>query len=869
MERKTILKKIIEVLQTSTQNKISVPNSMLFILGDKMDEDYLPTNSLSKATVQKDSEAFLSEASLYSYADGERLPSQTVLACLADSNDWSFERLEIFYDNKKLDKSERQSLTEEIKKLYQQYLGASPASASFSQMIKELIYLYFFNVPNGPLFIKYNQIVCENYIPWPQKIRTLKALLKRENIIFINALPGSGKKQFTKYFIANGDFNPYKVTWLNAAMADASLKDLFTRALVFLTIRDLGLEDKLSLLKKMDATALVVISVPYIHPEDLDFIDKLLVPSNIKFIILTRSKLEGSNRAVLSLDKCPVSILKKIFTSIFSDKFFTEKEFLRFCSKIDFNPLAVSLVAKTLSSFIKSKTGKDIYRFKTALLDHKTWIWKEKRLPKIHSAYKTPTSKPGVSLTSIFHRMLNDLPIPLRSKDMAELALWCRYQIPLNFLLQICPQNTIDSAIEYSLLQYYDPEKHLVFMPAFLAETLLNKETLLFSDYDSKLREIMRYFSLGQEQPMDFSSIYNALNNVLYYFQYDCIKLKTRPSKTAYALFVSWNIFLLDIITYYSSTGNNKFAQDLLENLYISINHMNQKKEKLTHGQKAIQKAAELNLLCANGSDSDSIQEDLDKLIGQLQSITFAKDSSPLDMMILSGQISTICYNTLERQIFSLYTHAKNLIDIGTPLSPYDTYVINFLEHVKTFSYNEFSTNCYYTTMHYHYILALYNYDHPSKYIAQGNTYYQYTMEDMTLSWDIKFRASLHRFFHILMQSYAKYMYHSVLPTLNDYENFAQDYTHLYQDYEGRIHSNINNQLFFTITNLYLPILLIPIPYTTCTLELLSVLDHALDIIGIFIAKQSFAQETEKQEALNLLKQSQEALRLLRLNTPC
>ena len=288
MDNNTILKKIIEVLKNSTQYNISIENSMIFLLGNKYESQ---------------EEITLSPSQLYNIAVGKEMPSQTILALLANSDDWTTERLWPFYyrDSDDLTVDQAQKFTEEITVLYNQYFPTQPPNNDFSKMIESLIRLYFFNSTEEILFKKYTQKVCPHYIPWLQKTRSLKSLIQCENIIYINGLPGTGKKQFVSYFISQEQYNPYNVAWINISSAGLGIKEALAKTDIFLTTQKLSLEDKLSLLKEKGDHALLLINVPYIKSEDFSFIDQYLIPIRTKCIIITRSNCIGKNRTVLNI----------------------------------------------------------------------------------------------------------------------------------------------------------------------------------------------------------------------------------------------------------------------------------------------------------------------------------------------------------------------------------------------------------------------------------------------------------------------------------------------------------------------------------------------------------------------------------------
>lgn len=859
MDNNMILKKIIDVLKNSTQYNISIENSMIFLLGNKYESQ---------------EEIALSPSQLYNIAIGKEMPSQTILALLANSDDWTTERLWPFYcrvsDDLTVDQA--QKFTEEITVLYNQYFPTQPPNNDFSKMIESLIRLYFFNSTEEILFKKYTQAVCPHYIPWLQKTRSLKSLIQCENIIYINGLPGTGKKQLVSYFISQEQYNPYNVAWINITSADLGIKEALAKTDLFLTTQKLSLEDKLSLLKEKGDHALLLINVPYIKSEDFSFIDQYLIPTRIKCIIITRSNCIGKNRTVLNLDRWPVSILKKIFQSLFSYKFFTEKEFNLFCSKICFNPLAVSLVAKMLQNAIKNKTKEESEQLKKMLIDYKTWIWKETNLPKIHSPYKSSGTKTGVYITAILKRMLNDLPDSVLSNGMSEIALWCRYPILLKYLQKICKKGAIESALNYNLLQFYDSEKAFVSMPSLIAEIILDRKPLYFSDYEFALRNVLCRISVGETLPSDFSSIYQTILNVIYYFQPNTTMLKTRPSEPDYAAYNKWNTFLLDIISYFCALGNTVMANELINDLYLATDYKKAKNEIMNSIQELKKRALFLTLQCTKGVHPSTILQDINELQNKLGLFRCKKLNltkyTYLDFYILEQQMNNIFGIALEQIIVLEHEYTDNMIVSRQPLTPSNSYIITLLKNINIVEHYHINTNYdvnatyYYRMMITYYILALYNQPNVD-YITCADNYYRCVVNHQMISSELKFRASIHRMHYILVWNYVNYIYYGLPITYEKYRTFSFQYGQLYRHYNGRIHNNISMQAFYCVTAYYINLLVIPCPFKTCSYYTLYMIKQVIKDYDNFVLKQSTVSTDEQKEVLKLFQDTEFLLKTL------
>lgn len=565
MTDENILKKIVLILKQSENYSISVIDSINYLLGNKLEENDSRT---------------LSETMIQDIASSKRIPSQTILNYLAASDDWSLSRLSPFYGlDRDLTTSESERLVANISALYTEYFPRSPLN-NFSDQIKALIRLHFFGTADTAIFPKYTQTTIDYYIPWSEKNDKLRNSLKESNIVFVSGFPGMGKKQLVRHYLdyalSHRSYLPYNIAWLDVTSSDSSLKAAFSKSLTFLGNEVTDLNKKCDLLKQKVTPAIVIINCPFLQKEDFDFISQYLEPTKIKYIIITRTPIDNS-RVSVQLAKYDVLVLKRIFSKLLpKSKLFSDDDFKTLCSRVSYNPLAISLIAKMLKKSDSNKRRS----LKAALLDSKTWIWHEKNLPKTHSFYKS-SDKTGVYITTILQRMLSDFPERFMNSNLSELALWTRYSIPMTYLKTIVDFKTIHTAIEYGLLQFNDKERTIISMPTILAETILNKYPLTFLDYEEKFRKVI-YQSMAIKISAENSAlVYCAIYNSLFHFQYDTIKLKSRPSQNDQIRIDSWNSFLSDAILYYSSLGHQKFSDDLSKELYITSNHNNEISQKL------------------------------------------------------------------------------------------------------------------------------------------------------------------------------------------------------------------------------------------------------------------------------------------------
>ena len=870
----TILKKIITILKTSTPYKISTFDCMNYILGNKLEEADLRDDhsDLIPGYVAKTySQDSLSPTTLQAVAVGKRTPSNDILTYLVSSDDWSISRLKTFYNNGlKASDSDFKELIAQISALYNDLIPNFP-SDTFSKKVEMLLRLHFFGTTDTTLFPKIPKKVTPYYIPWDQKNTELHVKIKKSNIVFVTGFPGSGKKQLVYYYlntyaIPKNHYLFHNIGWLDVTLADSSLESAFAKSLYFLGKDISNSNDKLQLLSEKKSPALIIITCPYLKKEDFEFIKKNLLSTRTKYIIITRTRIPDAKISV-SLDKCPTHILKKIFKRQFHSRFFSKEEFNTLCSRASYNPLTISLIAKMLCHVEKKEDypQNHLLHLKKSLLDSKTWIWKERSRTKITSLYRSST-KTGVSIAVILQRMLSDLPEQSMTPALSELALWSRYPIPFDFLKSIVDPQTISFATEHDFFESNDSETSIISMPCLLAETILSKCPLSFSDYELTFRKIIYLSTAIKTATQNFALVYTSIYNALFYFQYDAIKLKTRIKNSEdFHVFYSWNNFLSDAITYYSALGNRKFSSALSDELYVQLNYNDpMKKKNPTPLQNIANDSVQLAMHCTFGGDNHSICKHIDSLSSEIEKLPSVYESKEsLTLYNIIRQVSETYIVSFDRIVAKIYS------SIGScdPWEHNFWKLINQLTQMVNSASPAFLSNAtiMYVKMIQNYILGILQPENAPFYIDEGDNYYKIIKECSYASCSLKLKTSLYGFLNILIYSYRECIYHHQLPSPDKYEYFSFKYDELYQEWKDRLCSSQNIQLLFSATCFYLKMLKkIPRKYKPYTSKTLFQIQDALSRLESLLTTQTTPHKNEYQEVSSLLEKAYSTLTLLK-----
>lgn len=800
MNTSNILQELEKSITSSITSKIYIADIMNFFWGDRIDYIYEDSNN-SRDSVHASTLSKL-------YNGNINLPF-SLQKCLVNSTDWSLKRLwcclvrvdEEHNLRKKLELDE-ELIFKNVEELYKKYNPTVDITPSFSNMVKELLWKYFFNKSSpDPLFVPYTQKCCKDYIKPQKKTGELKKKLSSNNLIFITGYPATGKKQLIKNHIELSKISPFDVAWISSSI-NSSLEESFKKARIFLTNDNFELvnDEKLNLLSQKCSSSLLVLDVPYITPKDLAFIDHSIVPTKIKCIVITRTLTLDNTRVKINMDNTPVEVLKKIFRKSCSDDIFTSKEFEQLCSITSHNPLAISLVGKMLA-LSKDKTVRN--ELKLSLLNPQTWIWNVANQPKLHDPYKSSTKAPDVYVESILYRML-PLCDKATCKKISNVALWYKYGFPFKYLYMICEEddNLIDTLIQLSLLQFIDSEKQMLAMPALIADIFLNKYPITFSDCEEKLRYII--FSLSPEQTaeMDFDMIYSTLYNVLYYLHINTVKLKSRPTSSDLKLFADWNRFLLDVISYFSNLGNITMANALSNDLYMAHNYKNKYFFKSTAPlQNLIKKAVKLNLDIVIEQDKSMILNKIDSLISNLKVSRFKDYNDPYLVM----QISLLYEDAIERAICSEYAYTADLLTNNQALTPIRKQIHDIIYQIECSNplFQPLYTD--YKQMIVYYIHSQYDRKNTSSLnFKNAEALFRKIIENKSASSEFKLRAKLHRFHYTVVCFFICVICDRKIDIVERYIYFDFLFQDIIKDYVEKIHYWRIRELYLSAVKLYI-----------------------------------------------------------------
>lgn len=779
-----LLQRLVETIKKSADCTISRVCCMIYLLGEKIENNYF------------------SDTALYKIYAGETSLSNTHLKDLAKSKDWSFQRLEIcLISGTEKVRINQQLLIDELYKIADEY--HIHTTSDISSMVKPLVHLYFFGMPDSRLlFPAYNKRGCDNYVSWPSMEQKILDSLKTKQLLFLVGNPATGKKQLlisqlNKYT----HFSYPDVFWLDSFDGiDLPLEKRITKISFFGYHATLPLNTILEFLKQKPATSVLVIDMPSIKQEDLSFIDNYLTVLRMRIIIITRCHTIPDTYKVINIACPPVENLSRIFRQINNTNDLSDNDLKRLFDIVDHNPYIVTLIAKGMA---KSKSSLS----KEELLDDTKWIWYKTTLPKLHSSYPNPSDKSAQKLHTLICRILSVYPSNYLYDHASELSIWTKHPLKQSSLEKYFGHNVISQAIAYGILLYFDKDNTKLFMPRIIADAIWKQFPINYTDYRTKIFEFLSIIETGKPSILPYEDLYQIIFNMALRFHFQTTIMPSRIDSKSKNIFQEWNNTLTEIIEHYMQLGNWKFAQETLPYLYTSET----KRGTIIAPTKSQQYIQQLLQAQTQYMQSDNFYVALGEIIHTLTDWKNYYDSlsksagSKEETYIL--YLAQLIIQDLTDHIISIELKAAAHYWTGDPLFDYNIFQKNILVLQKCSAHlisSNFSSG-YYSMSACHFLAAIY-----SGYggLCHTASCPNRLLLNKTLSPELHFKSECLCFYYRLFIFYIELAQEIIKDPNDAFRAFAQEYNLLYTKFHENMWSYNASYLFYSCTillQLFLP----------------------------------------------------------------
>lgn len=823
-KKEDLLKEIREALQEIIDTDMNDKEFMNFIIGEvfnrDVDSDQMPDLDGNLVKVY------------YGKCDLDSI-ALSFLA-VSQSYDWSYDLLVEFFGEKNSDRINN-LFVKKISKICEEFQIVP--SNDLGEMLNTLVWYYFFGKKEieVPLFIPSSLHKCKNYVELPKKKMELKETFDKESIVYITGLPGTGKKEFVKYYVSSENYNPYDVAWIS--VEKGKISNAFEDQTIFLVpdeiylleeskkeLLNIGLltvEKKLELLKQKEQQGLLVIDAPFLSDADIEFLNENIKPTKIKCIIITERHLFPGSVSEINLDDYSDAVLKQIFQNCYeNDMPFSGEKFSKLCKNLNYNPLAVLLLAQTVKAI--GKKEESINKLIHSFMDHRTTIWNGVTLPKIHNAYKSLNIKTGVGMKVILGRMFKEFPEEFYNQDLGKLAFWSRMGIPLEALLTTCSRDTIQNAWKYGFIKRYSvsESREVIGMSVLIADIILNDFPISFFDYECMLRKVIFDDFLGVDLSKEYDIWRDIVHKIIDYFFIKAAFLKTVLTEENRKNYPQWNLFVLDSIEVCLKQRDVCAAYELSCELYMSYGYgLETQTERFT--VKYIQSIIKQTVLLITEMDGiddtkfiqriNHIEEDCTKFINMVHHSKKYNYKEIFTMQKLGYQLMEIvkkCRQETEGRrlkrsdeyILRIHGHIKKAFVSNNrgKFNYMDSCICDCLNELKYDVGNELNKDYY--QMHICFIKALYSsYNIKRQLLEKATEHFLKLVGNAEISNEMKLHTALHRFYYMLEQAYENTLSVNTLIPGDLCRSLMFEYGQLYRHYQNG-YSIANLVLFYQVT---------------------------------------------------------------------
>lgn len=817
MPKHNILHELVDCIENiceKSNTKVTRYKLILFLLGENIENIDPP----------------LSHSELYKLYSGERLLSSSdILSHLINSSDWSIGRF-IDFVPFGLGSNIIPQLIESIKVLFSKYFPDATESLDFSIMIQSLVYLHFFGTDDiDLLFYPCQKKACSNYIPWSEKELELSQALEQCHLLFITGLPASGKTQLVRHYIETSQ--RWDDTFFLNIKSESFLKNRI-EDIKFLCRDDekpLSFEDVLENLSYKSSSSLLVIDIPFMKNEDYDFINQYLLSMDLYVITTTRTTDIPSDYKTVNIDHRPVKNLLDIFNSFEPKISYSNETFQKLCKIISYNPLAITLISKTLRK-VPSKFRIDEF------LETSSWFISSKNNPKIHSSYQDTDKKSGLQIQTLICRILNDYEKDFLKNTGSELSVLAKDEIPFNLLAKDIDIPDLEKALDYGLIQFIDAENTIVQMPSIIADVIWQEYPINYYEYKERIFQYLHDISIGQTTILSYNTLYNHIFTMIYRFHYQITKMKSRPDKNSKLTFKEWNHLLCEFILYFIRLGNTTAAQKCLYNLYVYESKNKLSTDLVPSLQLWERKVFQLHIDFAKNENPIETIDKASHFLKELLSQT-DKENSPMSMSIYISIIEKT-YDFIMDMLDTLVLKFL-LVSTGTDLIQTLKIDCNTITVLKTFLKSYFTKDdfWYYYQMLFFFLSRQYD-------LAEAH------FKKIATDSPLIFKGRLWKFYYCTILVLHNNAYHKSAFTSEQLDFLAQEYVLLYEEFHNRITSFNTSILFYYCTIICNYLLPFTYPYTLMLTR--KGLSKAYDSI----TSQSFLSEKDKDRMLVMIQRA-------------
>lgn len=506
------------------------------------------------------------DADYYHWINDRSLIPRSKRIEILEKGEWTYEKLRQLI--KKKDNVKEDTLKKSIENVFN-----LKSDIELDKVIQEQMLKAIFGV-NYPVICKkaYRKNLCGNFVS-TGKGGEIEEKFTNSNIVVIEGEAGIGKTQLVKEYLGELNQEKWEISW-NEILGVDYIEETLEERIKGMNVVTRKKGDIISALQKCESNLVLVFECTNFKNSDYEFLKENFWGRTVRILITTRKNITKCEFPVVKVNRYSMDVLYTIFKNTIEEmkkekveNILKEEELETICKIVDYNTLAVVLLAKTMRR-------SDLKIRKEELLKEEFWFVKEKDknklLPTINEKSYLETGSTR-NMFCILHTIL--FKFGLMPKNMKSiysvLAVWSKYEISKEQLIYWCTvseknekenvEKAVEELINSGIMLYTDKDEKNVKMQSLTSDLIWYKNAVAYRDCEQYISRFINSLQVGEKQRATYRMLYEATWNITYQLGRRIEQERSKKRQKQWWKLVEYLIYLL--VQY----GNARKTEDMVK----------------------------------------------------------------------------------------------------------------------------------------------------------------------------------------------------------------------------------------------------------------------------------------------------------------
>lgn len=427
----------------------------------------------------------------------------------------------------------------------------------------------------------YRKKLCCNFVS-TGKSREIEEKFTKSNIVVVEGPAAIGKTQLVKEYLSELNLEKWEISW-NEILANEILKEDYEEETLkerMEKIKVVTMEkgDVISVFQKCESNLILVFECANFKNSDYEFLKENFWGRTVRILITTRKNVTKCEFPVVKVNRYSMDVLYTIYKNITEEvkkeNILKKEELETICKIVDYNTLAVVLLAKTM----RSPDWKKWEISKEELLKEEFWFVKgkgkkkeekeeEKKMPIINEKSYLETGSRR-NMFCILHTILFKFGlIPKKMKSIySVIAVWAKYEISKEQLIYWCTasekenvEEAVEKLINSGIMLYTDKDEKNVKMQSLTSDLIWYENAISYKECEKYISRFINSVQVGEIQKITYRMLYETTWNITYQFGIRIGQERSKKRQKQWWKLVEYLIYLL--VQY----GNARRTEDMVK----------------------------------------------------------------------------------------------------------------------------------------------------------------------------------------------------------------------------------------------------------------------------------------------------------------